>query len=276
MDFDYYLVNAIRGRLMDAESLLLFDGLLSGSPRDYGSSVAEYFIKASEQIRMDSPELFSAMEKAPSSKESQGFYSGLGRRPEPFTDIWRCYFDSGIVKLSQEEFFVDCGAEELFSSYRFAKLTHGKYRGILALEPAPDNFEKCRMNAELFDARLELRRLAVGGGSGKRRFSACGAGSRFDQNGELDVETASLDELLSGKRPSFIKLHLEGAELEAVEGAESTIRRCGPRLAICLHRFEDAASIPARLLKYRPDYRLWLRHYSTGPEETVLYADTQV
>lgn len=54
----------------------------------------------------------------------------------------------------------------------------------------------------------------------------------------------TLDAALAGAEPSLIKLHLEGGELDAVEGAAETIRRCAPRLAVCLHRDEDALRIP--------------------------------
>lgn len=86
------------------------------------------------------------------------------------------------------------------------------------------------------------------------------------------MEAVTLDAALAGAEPSLIKLHLEGGELDAVEGAAETIRRCAPRLAVCLHRDEDALRIPARLLELRPDYRFWLRHYSSSATETVLYA----
>lgn len=270
-----FLVNSIQQKLADESSRVLFEGLLSGSEFELGRAVGEYFRTAPAAARADSPELFALVEKsikAGISGEVRDFYRGLGAVPEPFTDIWACGFARDVIRLGQDELYVDGGAEDLFSSHRFARLTHGKYRGIIAFEPSPANFRACLANSALFDSRLSLRREALSSRCGELRFTERGPDSRSDQGGELTVEAVTLDAALAGAEPSLIKLHLEGGELDAVEGAAETIRRCAPRLAVCLHRCEDALRIPARLLELRPDYRFWLRHYSSSVTETVLYA----
>lgn len=70
-----------------------------------------------------------------------------------------------------------------------------------------------------------------------------------------------------------IKMDLEGAELHALQGAEQTIRRYRPKLAVSIyHNPEDIWEIPELILKLHPDYRLYLRHYSIAAAETVVYA----
>ena len=74
-------------------------------------------------------------------------------------------------------------------------------------------------------------------------------------------------------RIDFIKMDIEGSELAALRGAESTIRRWRPKLAISLyHRPEDFFSIPFWIDSLDVGYRLFLDHYSIHHEETVLYA----
>jgi len=74
-------------------------------------------------------------------------------------------------------------------------------------------------------------------------------------------------------RVDFIKMDIEGSELSALRGAESTIRRWQPKLAISLyHRSEDFFSIPSWIDSLGIGYRLYLDHYSIHHEETVLYA----
>jgi FkbM family methyltransferase len=71
----------------------------------------------------------------------------------------------------------------------------------------------------------------------------------------------------------FIKMDIEGSELGALRGAESTIRRWRPKLGISLyHRPEDFFSIPSWIDSLGLGYRLYLDHYSIHHEETVLYA----
>ena len=74
-------------------------------------------------------------------------------------------------------------------------------------------------------------------------------------------------------RVDFIKLDIEGSELGALQGGESTIRRFRPKLAISLyHRPNDFFSIPAWIDSLDVGYRMYLDHYTIHQEETVLYA----
>ena len=72
---------------------------------------------------------------------------------------------------------------------------------------------------------------------------------------------------------TFIKMDIEGMELEALKGAEETIRRCKPKLAICAyHKKEDLIEIPQYIKSIRPDYKLYLRAHEPTLSELVLYA----
>ena len=71
----------------------------------------------------------------------------------------------------------------------------------------------------------------------------------------------------------FIKMDIEGAEFDALHGAESVIVRDKPLLAISVyHRTGDMLAIMDYLHELVPEYRFWLRHYSIGVADTVLYA----
>ena len=58
---------------------------------------------------------------------------------------------------------------------------------------------------------------------------------------------------LSLDRVDFIKMDIEGAERQALEGARETIQRFRPKLAIALeHRPEDLKDIPALIARQWP------------------------
>ena len=83
----------------------------------------------------------------------------------------------------------------------------------------------------------------------------------------------TLDEVFEDKSITFIKMDVEGAEYEALRGAEQTIRTQRPKLAISIyHKPEDILDLPQLLLSYQPEYRFYLRHYCIFNNETVLYA----
>lgn len=99
------------------------------------------------------------------------------------------------------------------------------------------------------------------------------SGSRIKENGSEKIEVTSIDETLKGKRATFIKMDIEGAEYKALLGAEQTIKKWHPRLAICVyHKLVDIFEIPSLLLKFNSKYKFALRQYSTIGNETVLYA----
>lgn len=79
--------------------------------------------------------------------------------------------------------------------------------------------------------------------------------------------------MLLEQKVTFIKMDVEGAELEALKGAEATIKRDKPRCAICVyHKPEDIDTITEYLHKLVPEYKFYMRHYSLCDYETVLYA----
>ncbi len=74
-------------------------------------------------------------------------------------------------------------------------------------------------------------------------------------------------------RVSYIELDIEGSELRALHGAEKTLRRCRPALAIALyHRLQDLVDIPEYLAGLDVGYRLLLGRFTIHAEETILFA----
>lgn len=68
-------------------------------------------------------------------------------------------------------------------------------------------------------------------------------------------------------------MDIEGSELEALKGSREIIKRCRPKLEICVyHKKEDLVEIPAFIKELVPEYKLYVRHYSNNAGETVLYA----
>ena len=85
------------------------------------------------------------------------------------------------------------------------------------------------------------------------------------------VEAVQLDDL--ELRPTFIKLHLEGAELAALRGVEKTLRRCRPRIAATVYHNRDGLW---RTLKHLADtlenYRFYFRLHAWCATGAVAYA----
>jgi len=85
------------------------------------------------------------------------------------------------------------------------------------------------------------------------------------------VDLNTIDNIIKDK-VDFIKLDIEGAEQDAIDGAKETIKIYTPILAICVyHKAEDWYKVPKKVLKINRNYKIYLRHYMEGIFETVMY-----
>lgn len=81
-----------------------------------------------------------------------------------------------------------------------------------------------------------------------------------------------LDEIVED-RITFIKMDIEGAEHNALLGAEKTIKKYHPKLAICVyHSIEDYIILPLMLKQFNPNYKFYFRQHSATSSESVIYA----
>jgi hypothetical protein len=103
-------------------------------------------------------------------------------------------------------------------------------------------------------------------------MSSSGASSTVSVTGDKEVQCVTLDELLAEERPTFIKMDIEGGEIEAIHGAARTIRRSRPKLAVCVYHSPDHLwQIPLLLKQMLPDFRLTLRSHMLDGFDTVCY-----
>ena len=140
----------------------------------------------------------------------------------------------------------DIGANVGFFSILAARLT-GPKGHVVAFDPLADNAERIIHNSSLngFDW-VEVRTIAVGREDGDARFlvsevSSWGrlasTGRRDGHTGETGVRVQTLDSIVaSGTRPpQVVKIDVEGAEADVLDGARATIQAHGPRLVLELH-----------------------------------------
>lgn len=183
------------------------------------------------------------------------------------------YFDLPSLPHMEKEVFVDAGCFDGLSVRSFLKWSGGKYESIMAFEPDKRCYEQCREQLKDVD-KLTLIDKGLWSSRKVLSFHATGASdSAVSCDGEVQIETLQLDEVLGDRDVTFLKMDIEGAEKEALLGARKTIKRCRPKLAISVyHKPEDIWELPELILDIYPDYELYIRHYSLRDAETVLYA----
>lgn len=181
-----------------------------------------------------------------------------------------------IFTPTNDEIFIDAGGYNGQTSVEFAEWVDNKYEKIYIMEP---DYTMQRVTKEY----IKLKRLnavtVIGKGayshSATLRFnnSIESGSSCINERGNAKIETIGIDEMLNGERASYIKMDIEGAEMEALKGAHNTINRFRPKLAISVyHKEDDLWNIPDYLHKKYPWYKFYLRHYTPITTETILYA----
>jgi hypothetical protein len=83
-----------------------------------------------------------------------------------------------------------------------------------------------------------------------------------------------LDDALAEEHPTFIKMDIEGAEPDAIEGATQLIRRDQLLMAVCVyHRQSDLWRIPLMIDAVEPgSNRLYLKQHAVDGFDLVCYS----
>ncbi|WPR71618.1 FkbM family methyltransferase [Flavobacterium sp. NG2] len=188
------------------------------------------------------------------------------------------YFVKDIINLSENEVFIDAGAYNGDTLLKFINSVNGKYKEIICFEPDSNSYSKLT-NRVKGDNIRNVRTINKGVWSGKKalRFNSndCNAERSYlsESLGEIEVQCDSIDNVLNGQEATFIKMDIEGAEMEALKGAEETIKKYKPKLAICAyHKPTDLILIPQYIKLLNPDYKFYLRQHLHITQELVLYA----
>jgi len=190
-----------------------------------------------------------------------------------------CEYFFSDLKLSKNEVFIDCGAYIGDTIDEFLKRRPIEYKQIIAFEPDTKNFTELKKKHGS-NPKITLINAGTYDKEGEILFKEQGGCSRIteenssEQNDLVSVQVKKIDNL-NLDNVSFIKMDIEGAELNALKGAEKTILKNKPKLAICIyHSDEDMINIAEYINNLIPEYKLYVRHYSFYPiaSETVLYA----
>jgi FkbM family methyltransferase len=186
---------------------------------------------------------------------------------------WDLYGPSNLLEYGKNEVYVDAGAFDGDSIRLFIDRVSGDFSRVIGFEPDPVTFKKLEHN---FSSEPRVTPINAGlfSKKGELRFDDAGTrGSILVSSGGIVVPVVSLDDVLSGERVSYIKMNIEGAEIDALQGASQSIKKWGPKLAISAYHHPDHLwKISRAITGISPDYQLYLRQHDGGIIETVMFA----
>lgn len=199
------------------------------------------------------------------------------------------YFSIPEFSGTFDDIFVDAGAFVGDTVERFIWENLGTFKHIYAFEPGFKQFaalqkRMLRLSEEwAFD--LDCVTTVKAGLSSKNCRMSCsflddsplrhGLVAENPENKADDLnssEVYSLDSYLDGKMVSFIKADVEGMEMDLLKGAQETIRRFKPKMALCIYHYpSDLFEVAEFVRSLVPEYKFSLRQHAPIFGDFVLY-----
>lgn len=200
---------------------------------------------------------------------------------------YACESEKGSIKVEPGDIVIDAGScyGETLLNFAYQVGNDGHVYGV---EFIPENLLIMEKNISMnsfFSGQLTVVDKAVWSKSDlKVNYLNNGPGSKVCISNDFKgfqnkTSTITIDDLVLRydiPKIDFIKMDIEGAEMEALHGARETLRRFTPKLAICVyHNLSDFVDIPEFITSLELGYKLYLRHATIHKEETVLFAKVQ-
>ncbi|MCC7253994.1 FkbM family methyltransferase [Hyphomicrobium sp.] len=194
----------------------------------------------------------------------------------PVTLHDRFFIPEVTASLGSDEVFLDGGAHHGSVTQTFIGRTAGRFSSVVAIEPDEQSrliFEQLLGTLDPATAtRITLLPHALDAAEREQSFhGGLGYASQLSATGQSRLHTHTIDSL--GLSPSFVKLHLEGGELSALQGALGTIRTHRPIVAATIYHNDDGIwRTPHVLMQHLPNYRFLMRLHGWCGTGAVVYA----
>lgn len=186
------------------------------------------------------------------------------------------YFCRDIIEINEDEIFVDAGAYNGDTLRFFLEVAGDRFEKYYCFELAERNYKSLCMYIAQLEEETKSKIIAINKGLSDCEqeilYTDSDEGSRVDGAGDTKGHVTSIDQEIVGK-VTYIKMDIEGSELEALKGARESIKTYKPKLAICLyHKPQDMWEIPLYIKSLVPEYEIYIRHHTDLLNETVCYA----
>ena len=185
------------------------------------------------------------------------------------------YIPSDIIHFHDKEIIVDGGAFIGDTAKVFIDSVND-FQQLLCFEPDPHNYQALTTNMKSHNKIVSCYNYGLSDKNESIPFSATfDDSSSFAKIGEHGHEYANVKSLdsLNIPVPTFIKLDIEGFELNALRGSKEIISHFKPKLAVCAyHKHDDLIILPQFIKNLNTDYKLYLRKHSYTYDDLILYA----
>ena len=180
--------------------------------------------------------------------------------------------------LAQDDVVLDCGSAEGLWAY----INVNKVRKVYLVEPQPIFCKALRHTFEGFlkASKVEILNVALGSSDGYVSMSDSGkisAVTRAKGSSCVNVELRRIDDLPFADEITFIKMDVEGCELDVLKSAHSTIRIKTPKIAVATyHDTGDWQAIRDLVLDMNPAYCWRLKGINRNGKPMMIHFYRQI
>lgn len=166
--------------------------------------------------------------------------------------------------------FFDIGGFDGQSTIDFIEKVKN-YKKVYFFEPDESMMIKSR-NRLSANRDIEYIQAGVGAIKGLSQFDNFETGGGcVSAAGRQTIRVVSLDEFITPGL-SYIKMDIEGAEMDAICGAEQFIKEKHPLLSVSVyHRLGDIHHLTKKILEFNSQYHIYIRHYTDRYDDTRIY-----
>ena len=197
-----------------------------------------------------------------------------------------------FLDFNENETYVDAGAFTGDSIALFISAVRGKFDHIYSIEPDYDNNTEISKMIERIQphyleplcGKITLIEKGVWSKNDILSFSKVsqhdlgghliegGLNTKLANSTQTKVPVTSID-FCTAQDATFIKYEVEGSELEGLKGAQRTIEKNKPKLAVAVyHKPEDLLVIPRYVRGLNMGYKIGFRqHDCFKPDATYIY-----
>ena len=177
---------------------------------------------------------------------------------------YKQYWDLDLVKCDKNEVIVDLGAYfgDTVNSY-ISEYGKDNYKKMYCYEISKDIFEQLKNNTKNYKNIICINKAA----SNKEGYlyintnDNSSSANSISTEGEDKIEAVAIDDDITEK-VTLIKMDIEGAEKDAIEGCKNHIVNDTPKLLLSVyHNHEDLYAIPRMINKLNKNYKYYLRYH---------------
>lgn len=171
-------------------------------------------------------------------------------------DVWKQEIYEKIARVQRGDIVVDAGAHIGSFTVKVA----GSAGKVIAFEPEPENFKLLLRNTARLQ-NVEAHQRALWSENCQATLyhnrSHTGASSLIPLppgvcDYELEVEAVRLDDVVDSV--DFLKMDVEGCELEVLKGAQNVIRSCSPVIVFEAHPISPLEKWWSKIRELLSDY----------------------